>query len=153
MIWRAGVDALSLGLTKTGAVSAEIIILFGETAAKHDELEARRKRAGLMPPKARYSAAEALAMFDKDLWLTLAGRANASAKTLARALERAPDAELVHPVEGNLVFIRLPEAAIARLQTAGAGFYPLGGDRVCRFVCAWNTTEDEIEALAEAARG
>lgn len=152
MSWRAGVDALSLGFTKNGGVSAEIVILFGETAAKFGELEARRKRAGLMPPKTRFTSAEALAMLKDGLWLTLAARANASARALAEGFAAIDGAEIVHPVEGNLVFARLPQPVIDRLQGEGAAFYPLGGDRVCRFVCSWATTEDEIAALLDAAR-
>lgn len=148
--WRAGVDVLSLGLTKTGGISAEIVVLFGDCVQRFDELEARRKRAGLMPPKARYSAAEALAMLENGLWLELAGRANAAAGRLADALSGIDGAELVHPVEGNLIFIRLPQRVIDRLGAAGAGFYSLGGERICRFVCSWATTDEEIEALLAA---
>lgn len=149
--WRAGVDVLSFGLTKTGGISAEIVVLFGDAGERFGELEARRKRAGLMPPKARYPAAEALAMLEGGLWLDLAGRANAAAARLSAALADIAGAELVHPVEGNLIFIRLPQRVIDRLGQAGAGFYPLGGDRVCRFVCSWATTDAEIEALLAAA--
>lgn len=152
LTWRAGVDVLSLGLTKTGGISAEIIILFGEKAERFGELEARRKRAGLMPPKARYAAAEALAMFEGGLWLTLARRANAAAARLSAGLSEIDGAELIHPVEGNLIFIRLPQSVIDRLGEAGAGFYALGGDRVCRFVCSWATSDMEIEALLAATR-
>ena len=145
--WRAGVDILSLGLTKTGGISAEIVILFGETAARFGELEARRKRAGLMPPKARYAAAEALAMLEGDLWLTLARRANAAASRLSTGLSEIDAAEVIHPVEGNLVFVRLTQTLIDRLDQAGVGFYGRGGERVCRLVCSWATRDDEIEAL------
>lgn len=151
LTWRAGVDALSFGLTKTGGINAEIVILFGDTAERFDELEARRKRAGLMPPKARYAAAEALAMLEGDLWLKLARRANESAARLSARLAGLDGAELLHPVEGNLVFIRLPQAAIERLDTAGAGFYRLGPDRACRLVCSWATTDEDIDALLTVA--
>lgn len=151
LTWRAGVDVLSLGLTKTGGINAEIIILFGETAHRFGELEARRKRAGLMPPKARYTAAEALAMLKDDLWLTLARRANDAASRLSEGLAGIDGAELIHPVEGNLVFVRLPEGVTDRLRDAGAGFYRLGHDRVYRFVCSWATTDEDIDALLAAA--
>lgn len=151
LTWRAGVDALSFGLTKTGGINAEIVILFGDTADRFGELEARRKRAGLMPPKARFAAAEALAMLEGDLWLKLARRANDAAGRLSAALAGIDGAELLHPVEGNLVFIRLPLAVIQRLDEAGAGFYRLGPERACRFVCSWATTDDDIDALLNAA--
>lgn len=152
LTWRAGVDILSFGLTKTGGINAEIVVLFGDAAERFGELEARRKRAGLMPPKARYSAAEALAMLEGDLWLDLARRANTAAARLAEGLAGIEGAELLHPVEGNLIFIRLPQAVIDRLRGAGAGFYTLGGERVCRFVCSWATSEVEIGTLLDASR-
>jgi threonine aldolase len=151
LTWRVGVDALSFGMTKNGGINAEIVILFGETADRFGELEARRKRAGLMPPKARFAAAEALAMLDDDLWLSLARRANTAASRLGAGLAAIDGAELVHPVEGNLVFARLPQTVLERLGEAGAGFYRLGRDRVCRFVCSWATTDAEIDALLTSA--
>jgi len=151
LTWRAGVDILSFGLTKNGGINAEIVILFGDTAGRFDELEARRKRAGLMPPKARYAAAEALTMLDNGLWLELARRANTAAARLSSGLAGIDGAELLHPVEGNLIFIRLPQSTIDRLRGAGAVFYALGGDRVCRFVCSWATTDRDIESLLQVA--
>lgn len=152
LTWRAGVDVLSLGLTKTGGINAEIVVLFGAAADRFDELEARRKRAGLMPPKARFAAAEALAMLSDDLWLKLARHANGCARRLAAGLEDIAGASVLHPVEGNLVFARLPQNVLDALGEAGAEFYALGGDRVCRFVCSWATTGAEIEALLSAAQ-
>jgi len=153
LTWRAGVDALSLGLSKTGAISAEIVVLFGGLVERHGELEARRKRAGLMPPKARYAAAEAIAMLKGGLWLALARRANAAAARLASGLAAIEAVEVVHPVEGNLVFAAFPEAVLSRLGERGAAFYRLGGDRVCRFVCAWSTSDEEIDLLLAIAAG
>jgi len=150
LTWRAGIDALSLGLTKTGGINAEIVILFGDTAERFDELEARRKRAGLMPPKARYPAAEALAMFRDDLWLNLARQANEAAARLAAGLAAIDGVEIVHPVEGNLVFARLPASVIDHLGQTGAGFYQLGAERVCRFVCSWATQPADIDDLLES---
>ena len=54
MTWRAGVDVLTFGLTKTGAIGCEIILLFGEARKKFGELKARAKRSGHMPPKMRF---------------------------------------------------------------------------------------------------
>jgi len=153
LTWRAGVDILSLGLTKTGGINAEIVVLFGDNADRFGELEARRKRGGLMPPKARYSAAEALAMFEDDLWLDLARRANETAARLGAGLSAIGGAELIHPVEGNLVFARLPMGVIERLREAGIEFYQLGRERVCRFVCSWATTAGGVDALLAAAGG
>lgn len=148
LTWRAGADVLSLGLTKTGAASAEMVVLFGDMADRHGELEARRKRSGHMPPKARFAAAEALALFEDDLWLTLARAANASAQRLVEALSAFDDAEILHPVEGNLIFVRLAEHRLARLEEAGVGAYARQG--AARLVCSWNTTDADVDALIDA---
>lgn len=90
-------------------------------------------------------------MLEDDLWLTLARQANAAAHRLSEGLAGIAGAELVHPVEGNLVFVRLPWPVIERLGESGAGFYQRGGDRVCRLVCSWCTQDADIESLLAAA--
>jgi threonine aldolase len=145
MSWRAGVDVMSFGATKNGALGCEAIILFGSARQRLGDLKARAKRAGHMPPKMRYLAAQMSAYLKDGLWLDLARRANASAQELSRAII-AKGGELAHPVDGNEVFIHLPEGMAARLSSAGAGFYPwMDGSH--RFVCSWATTPDDIAAL------
>ena len=146
MSWKAGVDILTFGLTKTGAMGCEIIILFGKMREKFAELQARAKRSGHMPPKMRYLAAQAEAMLTDGLWLGLAATANRQATRLADALCALPGVSLRYPVDGNEVFIALPDDLAARLQTAGAKFYPWPGG-CYRFVCAWSTSDAEMDAL------
>ncbi len=147
--WRAGVGALSFGLTKNGAVSAEILILFGK--ARTGAAAYLRKRAGQLFSKHRYLAAQAVAMLEDGLWLNLAGHANKMARDLAARFERA-GACLAVPVVGNEVFVRLDASKVAALQTAGIRFYPwptLGGDTY-RFVASWQTSADDVEVAAKA---
>ncbi|HOY79275.1 MAG TPA: beta-eliminating lyase-related protein [Hyphomonadaceae bacterium] len=148
MTWRAGVDVLSFGATKNGAVGCEAIILFGAARKRLQELQIRAKRAGHMPPKMRFLGAQMSAYLKDGLWLDLARRANMSATTLAAALTSA-GAKLTHPVDGNEVFAHLPPGAAERLQAAGAGFYPWP-DGSHRFVTSWATEPEEIEAFAAA---
>ncbi|MEM9667651.1 MAG: beta-eliminating lyase-related protein [Pseudomonadota bacterium] len=149
MSWKAGVDVLTLGLTKTGAMGCEIILLFGDIRAKLAELHARAKRSGHMPPKMRYLAAQAEALLTDGLWLDLSARANTQATRLADVLTALPGTSLRYPVEGNEVFVSLPDHVAQKLETSGAKFYPWPGN-CYRFVCAWSTTNEEIEALASA---
>ncbi|MBU1289259.1 MAG: threonine aldolase [Alphaproteobacteria bacterium] len=149
MSWKAGVDVLTFGLTKTGAMGCEIIMLFGKAREKAGELKARAKRSGHMPPKMRYLAAQAEAMLDGDLWLDLAARANKAALKLAATLMAQPGVHLVTKPGGNEVFARLPEGLAERLMAAGAVFYPWP-DGSHRFVCSWATQDDEISAVATA---
>lgn len=145
LTWKSGVDVLSLGLTKTGAIGCEIIILFGKAREKFPELRVRAKRAGHMPAKMRYLAAQAEAMLTGGLWLELAASANAKARLLSEVFEAA-GIGLEYSMEGNEVFAKLEAGEIEALRTAGASFYEWpGGSR--RFVCSWTTTEGDIAAL------
>ena len=150
MTWQAGVDVLTFGLTKTGAIGCEIILLFGEARKKFSELKARAKRSGHMPPKMRFLAAQAHAMLEGGLWLQLAGQANARAQTLADVFTEA-GFDLAYPVDGNEVFPMLTEDAARRLTNAGGVFYPWPGG-AHRFVCSWNTGTDAIDAVKEALK-
>ena len=148
LTWKAGIDVLTLGLTKTGAIGCEIIILFGDAREKLRELQARAKRSGHMPPKMRFLAAQAEAMLNGDLWLQLAEHANHAAKQLANALCAIPGSTLACPVDGNEVFVHLPDGYADKLVAAGTKFYPWPGGSY-RFVCSWATTQDEIDAFGE----
>ena len=150
MTWKAGVDVVTFGLSKTGAIGCEVIVLFGRARSRFAELQARAKRAGHMPPKMRFLAAQAHAMLEGGLWLDLAREANARAQELADVF-MAAGAEIAYPVDGNEVFALMPDEMAARLRSAGAVFYPWpsGG---YRFVCSWCTGTDEIGAVAQALK-
>lgn len=144
--WKAGVDVLTFGLTKTGAMGCEIIILFGDMRRKFDELKARAKRSGHMPPKMRFIAAQALALLEDNLWLDLAQHANIMANNLANLVCAHQGVSLAYPVQGNEVFVNLPEPMVQKLMEAGAKFYPWPGGSH-RLVCSWNTGQDELDAV------
>ncbi|ABI78006.1 threonine aldolase, low-specificity [Hyphomonas neptunium ATCC 15444] len=148
MSWQAGVDVLTLGLTKTGAAGCEIILLFGAAKAKGGELRARAKRSGHMPPKMRFLAAQAEAMLEGGLWLTLAAHANAMAARLAGVFTGA-GYELAWDVQGNEVFALLDPRAVQDLQEDNARFYADWPGGSSRFVCSWATTEAEIADLKD----
>ncbi|MGQ0531992.1 MAG: threonine aldolase family protein [Caulobacteraceae bacterium] len=141
--WRAGVDLLSFGATKNGALAAEAIVCFDLTLA--EEIARRRKRSGHLFSKSRYAAAQLLAYLDDGLWLRLAGRANA----LARKLGEAAASCLSGPVESNQVFIKPGVAGLAKLREAGALFYdwPSEGSGEGRLVVSWHQAEADVEAM------
>ncbi len=147
MSWRAGVDVLSFGLTKTGAIGCEVILLFGNARASFDALKVRAKRGGHMPAKMRFLAAQADALLTDDLWLRLSAYSNAMALKLAGAFDEA-GFRIAYPVQGNGVFVHLPEDKAAALQFAGAKFYPWPGG-LYRFVTNWTTLEDEIHQVTD----
>ena len=148
MSWKAGIDVLTLGLTKTGAIGCEIILLFGEMRAQFPALQARAKRSGHMPPKMRFLAAQATAMLTDDLWLSLAAKANQNAREVANLLCALPGVSLAYPTDGNEVFCVLPPEIEAKILKAGVKCYPWPGGSY-RFVCSWATPQSDIDALRD----
>ena len=147
--WRAGVDVLSFGATKNGAMAAEAVVFFDP--AKAAEFGFRRKRAGHLLSKLRFVSVQLEAYLSADLWLRNARHANAMAAQLGAGLARLPGARLVHPVEANEVFIALPEIAIERLAAAGFGFYRWGEEPVLRLVTAFDTDPTAVTSLLSVA--
>ncbi|MES1156475.1 MAG: beta-eliminating lyase-related protein [Alphaproteobacteria bacterium] len=141
--WRAGVDLLSFGATKNGALAAETIVVFDP--ARAETIERRRKRGGHLLCKSRFVAAQLLAYLDGGLWLEFARRANA----LAARIGEAAKPVLSAPVETNQVFIKPGPAVLARMRAAGAEFYDWGedGSGEARLVVSWNQPEAEVDAL------
>jgi threonine aldolase len=74
LTWRAGVDVLSLGAIKNGALGAEAIVAFDGQAA--EELVYRTKRSGHVTSKMRFQSAQLAAYLTDGLWLRLAAHAN-----------------------------------------------------------------------------
>lgn len=148
--WRAGVDVLSFGATKNGAMAAEAVVFFDR--AKAADFGFRRKRAGHLLSKLRFVSVQLEAYLSADLWLRNARQANAMAARLGAGLAALPGARLVHPVEANEIFVELPEVAIARLADAGFGFYRWGDAPVLRLVTAFDTDPAAVDSLLSVAR-
>ncbi|MBD2104819.1 low specificity L-threonine aldolase [Leptolyngbya sp. FACHB-261] len=147
--WRAGVDVLSFGATKNGAMAAEAVVFFKpELAASFGY---RRKRAGHLFSKMRYLSAQLEAYITDDLWLRNATRANDMAAKLAAGLATLPGAALKHPVEANEIFVSLPETVVDGLLADGFHFYRWDRDSI-RLVTAFNTQVADVTALLEAAQ-
>ncbi|MBB2159549.1 threonine aldolase family protein [Gluconacetobacter sacchari] len=150
--WKAGIDVLSLGLTKNGAMAAELVVFFNPAHAGH--VARRRKRAGHDWSKQRFLSAQILACFEDDLWLNNARHANAMAKRLAGGLFRYPGARLLYETEANEIFVVLPDRAVAHLRMAGFAFHdwhtPHGVDgTVIRLVTSYYTRIADVDALLE----
>ena len=143
---RAGVDVLALGGTKNGMPFGEALVFFD--AALADEFARRRKQAGQLASKMRFLAAPWAALLEDGAWLRHAQHANAMAARLAAALPGDPRVRLIAPVEANGVFVHLPAEVIAGLRERGWRFYVFVGDTGCRFMCAWDTTPGDVDALA-----
>jgi len=144
--WRAGIDVLSFGATKNGALGAEAVVFFDKALVRDFEL--RRKRAGHLLSKSRYVAAQLLAYVESGLWRRNAERTN----RLAQRIARAAGAALLHPVEANEVFVNLGVRARQALRDRGFEFYDWGAESAGqgRFVVSWDQPEADVPALCEA---
>eukprot|EP00741_Cyanophora_paradoxa_P004159 tig00000769_g4040.t1 len=155
MTWRAGVDVLTLGGTKNGALAAEAVVFFAggpQGSRLAADFPFRHKRGAQLLSKTRFFAAQFLALLTDDLWLRNARAANAAAARVAAALRRHAPPEpatssstpgasgeghgdpagaparprVAYPVEGNEVFVHMPAALAEALAAGGALFYPWG---------------------------
>ncbi len=148
MTWKAGVDVLSFGGTKNGAMILEAVVFFDTNLA--EDFLYRRKRAGQLLSKGRYLSAQALAYLKDGLWLANAKLANALAQKLASGFKKFKQVCISNPVEANEVFATMPRELFDKLIAAGANFYEWPVDGLAdseihtRFVLSWATPEDDI---------
>ena len=150
--WKSGVDVLSFGATKNGALAAEAVIFFKPALAR--DFEMRRKRAGHLWSKLRYLSAQLVACLEQELWLRHGRHANALATRLAQGLARHGLTPL-QPVEANEVFVAMPARLIAALRAQGFDFYewpaaPVASTPVVRLVTAYDMGAKDVDALLAA---
>ena len=141
--WRAGVDALSFGFTKNGAMMAEALVFFGGSGGAG--VRELKKRGGHLLSKGRFVAAQIRAMLKDDLWLANARGANAGAAVLAAAC----GSRLMYPVEANELFVRLTAEEAADLRAQGFDFYDWG-EGAARLVTSWDQDAASTAPLAAA---
>lgn len=145
LTWQAGVDALCFSGTKNGLAFGEAILFFNRELA--EDFAWRCKQAGQLASKMRFIAAPWLGLLESGAWLSNATHANAMARYLADGLAGMPGVSAMFPTQANSVFVELPPPAIERLRARGWTFYTFIGAGGARFVCAWNTTTELLDAL------
>jgi threonine aldolase len=144
-----GIDVLSLGATKNGAMGAEAVLFFRPALA--EGFLHRRKQAMQLASKMRYVAAQFIALFEDDTWRDNARRSNEMATRLASGLAGLPGVEFVPP-EANLLFVQLPREHVPALEEAAAFFVSRIDRSEYRFVCSFATTEEEVDTFVARAR-
>lgn len=150
MTWRLGIDVLSFGATKNGAMTADAIVSFDQALSR--ELAWRHKRGGQLTSKMRFQTAQLGAYLEGDLWLRNARQANAMAERLSHGL-RAAGIEVRREAAANILFCVFPPELSAALHAEGFAFYD---DRwepgVVRLVTSFAHTEVDIDAFVAAVR-
>jgi threonine aldolase len=149
MTWRAGIDILSFGATKNGGLLCDAIVVFDHSLA--DGLAVQLRRAGQVWSKMRFASAQLLAYVENGLWLKMARASNAIAARIAALVAGIPGAQLIAPVEANEVFLDMPSATADALEADGFQFYRRSAT-LGRFVCRFDATEAEADALVAALR-
>jgi threonine aldolase len=149
--WKAGVDVLSFGATKNGALSAEAVVFFERELAQ--TMRYRRRRGGHLFSKMRFLSVQLDAFIANDLWLRNARHANAMAQRVREGLAKIPGVRFRSPTEINFVLVSLPPPVWDGLVAEGYSFSRRGApsEGIIRIACAFDTTEEAVDALVAAA--
>jgi threonine aldolase len=162
LTWRAGIDALSFGATKNGALACEAVVFFDR--AKAESVPYLRKRGGHTLSKGRLLGAQMEAYLEGGLWLELAARANAAALSLFEALVDLPGVRMGWPAQANEAFVIAPTRRVEAWRQAGAVFYdwptrgvpperaPRPDETLIRLVTSFATSRAEIDSFIALAR-
>jgi threonine aldolase len=141
-----GVDVLSFGGTKNGAMGAEAVVFFNKKFGR--DFLYIRKQGMQLPSKMRFISAQLEALLSNDLWRKNAQHANRMAELLQKEVRKIPQVKLVYKVEANGVFAQIPRQAIAKLQKRYF-FYVWDEHRsVVRWMCSFDTTERDVRQFA-----
>jgi threonine aldolase len=146
----AGVDVLSLGGTKNGLLGAEAIVVLDPDRV--DGLVYLRKLSMQLASKMRFASAQLLALFEDDLGVRTAARANAMAARLRSALEGVPGLGFSHPTDANALFAELDPAAADRVRERYRFYDWDRAKHQVRWMCAFDTTEDDVDDFARTVR-
>ncbi len=160
MTWKAGVDTVSFGGTKNGALGVEACVIFDPKLAW--EFELRRKRGGHLLSKHRFLSAQMQAYLADGLWLDMARAANARCVQLAEGLRGHNAVEMLFEPQANIIFFQMPRAEHKRMLDGGAVYYVMSGDPetgdpdeplIGRLVTDWSMTEDGVTQFLDLLRG
>ena len=142
-----GVDVLSFGGTKNGAMGAEAVVFFDRKLAQN--FLYLRKQGMQLASKMRFISAQFEALFSDDLWRDNADHANCMAALLEKEIRKIPKVEIVYKVEANGVFARIPRSAVAKLQKRYFFYVWNEEESIVRWMCSFDTTEDDIRDFAK----
>jgi threonine aldolase len=146
----AGVDVLSFGGTKNGMMYGEAVVFFDPELAEHAAFV--RKQAAQLPSKTRFVAAQFEALLADDLWLENARNSNAMARRLRDQVADLPGVEIVHAVEANAVFAKVPADVVRAAQEESFFWVFDEPSSTVRWMCSYDTTEADVDAFAELLR-
>jgi threonine aldolase len=146
--WKSGIDILSLGTTKNGTMSCEVILVFNKEI--NDDFDRRQKRAGHLWSKNRYMSAQIIKWIEDDRWIIAANKANDYALSLKNILTKNNNIVIEHPVNINMLFAKIPQNIQKLLIEKNVHFNSWYGNKdLTRFVTSWDTKQIEIDRLED----
>lgn len=149
-----GIDVLSFGGTKNGAMLGEAVVVLNPEAAPG--MKYLRKTGMQLASKMRFVSAQLIALLSDDLWKRNASHANAMAKRLEAAVLAGiadgsmPGVTITQPTQVNGVFATLPEGVAERLRESFAFYDWDATKREVRWMCGFDTTEADVDAFVAA---
>ena len=146
----AGVDVLSFGATKNGALGAEAVVLL--RADLGDGVQFMRKQSMQLASKMRFLSAQLAALLEDERWRTPAAHANAMARRLADAVGEVDGVRLTQRVQANALFAVLPPGVAEELQRDWRFYTWDDGTGEVRWMCSWDTSPVDVDAFAAAIR-
>lgn len=145
-----GADVVSFGATKNGAMIAEAVVFLDPALA--EGFRYIRKQSAQLASKMRFVSAQFVAMLEGDLWRENAAHANEMARLLEKRVREIPGVRLMQQVQANEIFAELPPETVADLQAEFDFYTWTEGTGEVRWVTSWDTTEEDVERLAEGVR-
>ncbi len=142
----AGVDVLSFGGTKNGAMYGEAILFFKPGLTRY--FKYFRKQSMQLASKMRYIAVQFDALLTDDLWKRNAQHANRMAQLLAETAGGISGVRISRPVDANVVFAIIPTELIKPLQEDFFFYIWDESKSEVRWMTSWDTTEEDISKFA-----
>ncbi len=150
LTYDAGIDVLSFGGTKNGMMIGEAVIIFNRESNRNfiDSFKYIRKQSMQLLSKMRYISSQFIAYFENDLWLKNAEHANKMAQYLSnKLLEFYPDIEIMYKIEGNAVFVKIPERILDELKKDFYFYIWDNNGPVIRLMSSFETNRSDIDNL------
>jgi threonine aldolase len=142
-----GVDVLSFGGTKDGAMGAEAVVFFNPKLSR--DFLYLRKQGMQLASKMRFISAQFDALLSGDLWRKNAAHSNRMARLLEKEVGKIPQVKIVYPVESNGVFAQIPRRAIARILKTYFFYVWNEEQSIVRWMCSFDTSEKDVRDFAK----
>lgn len=159
---KVGVDLVSLGATKIGALAAEAIVVTDASTERGKALaEAMpflRKTSMQLASKMRFVSSQLNALFENNAEVALANAKNANAMAarlydgITEIAKTNPSVVVENRAEANAVFPILPAHITEKLQQHYRFYVWNQATGQVRLMCAFDTTQEDVDGLLARLR-